>query len=275
MPHDLAGLIKKKKTVAVPGAFDAASALLIEAAGFEALYISGAGLSNSSGLPDTGILSRDEAVMLSSYITRAVKIPVIADVDTGFGGPKEVKKTVKAFEAIGVSAVQMEDQAFPKRCGHLPGKEVIDAGEFIKKIKASVSARASKKFLVIARTDARTVAGMDSAVERARMYVDAGADMVFPEALLSRDEFRYFSKSVKAPLIANMTEFGRTPYITVDEFNAMGYSIVLFPVTVFRAALKAVESSLAVLREKGTQKGLLKKMKTRDEIYRLLKYTPE
>ncbi len=274
MPEDLRSLFKEE-TIAAPGAFNAASAMLIEKAGFKALYISGAGLSNSAGLPDTGLLSRDNVANFSSYIINSVKVPVIVDVDTGFGGPTEVKKTVAAFEEIGAAAIHMEDQEFPKRCGHLPGKSVIPAKDFVKKIRAAVNARKDKGFLIIARTDARAVTGLNDAIERAKMYMEAGADMIFPEALENKEEFMLFSEAVRAPLAANMTEFGRTPYVTLDEFKGMGYSIVLFPMTCFRVAMKSLEAALAELRKKGTQKGLIEKMMTREELYRLLKYTFE
>ncbi len=274
MPEDLRSLFKEE-TIAAPGAFNAASAMLIEKAGFKALYISGAGLSNSAGLPDTGLLSRDNVANFSSYIINSVKVPVIVDVDTGFGGPTEVKKTVAAFEEIGAAAIHMEDQEFPKRCGHLPGKSVIPAKDFVKKIRAAVKARKDKGFLIIARTDARAVTGLNDAIERAKMYMEAGADMIFPEALENKEEFMLFSEAVRAPLAVNMTEFGRTPYVTLDEFKGMGYSIVLFPMTCFRVAMKSLEAALAELRKKGTQKGLIEKMMTREELYRLLKYTFE
>lgn len=261
-----------KGAVAVPGAFNAASALLIEKAGFRAVYVSGAGLSNSSGVPDVGVITRDESVRLSTYIIKAVSIPVIIDADTGYGGPTEVEKTVRAFEAAGASAIQIEDQEFPKRCGHLPGKTVVSAEEFAEKIRAAAGARKSRDFLIIARTDARAVNGLDDAIERARLYTKAGADAIFPEALESVDEFRRFSEAVKNPLVANMTEFGKTPYITVDEFGSMGYSVVLFPMTAFRAAMKAMEEALSTLKEKGTQKGMLLKLQTREELYRLIGY---
>lgn len=262
-----------KGTLAVPGAFNAASAMLIEKAGFEAAYISGAGLSNSNGLPDTGLLTMEEVVELSSFITRAVNIPAIIDADTGFGGPMEVRDTVAAFERIGAEAIQLEDQDFPKRCGHLPGKNVVPAREFVKKIKAAASARKEDDFLIIARTDARAVTGLDDAIERARMYVSAGADVIFPEALTSKEEFRKFSDAVDAPLMANMTEFGRTPYLTMEDFTEMGYSIVLFPMTCFRIAMKSMEEALSELKDRGTQKGFLHRMQTREELYALLKYS--
>lgn len=266
-------LIEEKKTIAVPGAFNALSAMLIEKAGFEAVYISGAGLSNSNGLPDTGELKREEVARLSSYIIKSVKAPTVLDADTGFGGPDEVKKTVELFEAIGAGAIQLEDQTFPKRCGHLPGKEVIPAAEFEEKIKAAASARKSSDFLIIARTDARAVSGLDDAIDRGKRYLDAGADMIFPEALKSAEEFSAFAFKVEGPLVANMTEFGKTPYLSLYDFRDMGYSMVLFPMTAFRVAMKAAEDALAELKAKGTQKRFLERMLTREEVYNLLGYS--
>ncbi len=272
MAVKLKTLIKNGMVVA-PGAFNAASAMLIEKAGFQAVYVSGAGLSNSCGLPDAGLLTRQGVARLSSCIINAVNIPAIVDADTGFGGPAEVKKTVKTFEAICASAIQLEDQVPQKRCGHLPGKRVITARAFAEKIRAAVAARKNRDFLIIARTDARGVAGLNDAVARAKLYVEAGADVIFPEALETQEEFLCFAKSLKgAPLMANMTEFGKTPYLTVKDFKRMGYSIVIFPVTAFRAAMKAAETAMNELKNKGTQRGLLKKMLTRAELYELLKY---
>lgn len=271
MPAGLDALIKKG-VLTVPGVYSAAVAMLAQDAGFKALYISGAGLSNSNGLPDAGVLTRDEVKNLSSYIIRAVKIPAIIDADTGFGGPGEAAKTVSEFESIGACAIQLEDQEFPKRCGHLPGKRVIAAKDFAEKIRSAAAAR--RRLLIIARTDARAVTGLHDAIERARLYIKAGADMIFPEALESKSEFLTFAQAVKgqAPLMANMTEFGKSPYLTVREFDDMGYSLVIFPMTCFRASMRACADTLAALKEKGTQKGLLKNMMTRQEINRLLKY---
>ncbi len=271
----LKALFKKgARANVIPGAFNAASGLLIEDAGFPALYVSGAGLAAGCGLPDTGELTLVEVAVLSSYITNAVNIPVIIDADTGFGGPDAIKKTVAALEGIGASAIQLEDQTFPKRCGHLPGKTVIPAKEFAKKIRAAIGARASRDFLVIARTDARAVNGIDDAIGRAKTYLDAGADAIFPEALANKREFAEFAACVDAPLVANMTEFGSTPYITAREFGAMGYAAALFPMTVFRASMKAAKDALRELKTKGTQKGILKDLQTRSELYDLLGYSP-
>lgn len=269
--NGLRGLIGKE-TIAVPGAYDAASALLAQKAGFKAVYISGAGLSNSRGLPDTGLLNRDEVAKAASYIINATGMPAIVDADTGFGGPSEAAKTVKAFERIGAGAVQIEDQTFPKRCGHLQGKTLISGRAFAAKIRAAAKARKDRDFLIIARTDAASVEGLDGAIERARLYVEAGADVIFPEALAGKEEFLRFSSAIDAPVMANMTEFGKTPYLTVADFKRLGCSIVIFPMTSFRVAMKAMERALGELMTKGTQKGLLEKMQTRAELYKLLGY---
>ncbi len=273
MERSLGGLMKQGALV-LPGVYDALSAMLAEKAGFKAVYISGAGLSNSRGLPDTGVLSRADFIRLVSYIINAISIPAVVDADTGFGGPAEVKNTVRLLEGVGAWAIQLEDQAWPKRCGHLAGKTLISAEAFAKKLKAACSARKKKGLLIIARTDARAVEGIEAAIERALIYKKAGADVIFPEALESRDEFLLFSKAVKGPLMANMTEFGKTPYISAKEFDRLGYSMALFPMTALRIAAKAIENAYKTLKLKGTQKGLLKSMQTRKELYKLLKYEP-
>jgi methylisocitrate lyase len=268
------GSLMKQGALVLPGVYDALSAMLAEKAGFKAVYISGAGLSNSRGLPDTGVLSRADFIRLVSYIINAISIPAVVDADTGFGGPAEVKNTVRLLEGVGAWAIQLEDQAWPKRCGHLAGKTLISAEAFAKKLKAACSARKKKGLLIIARTDARAVEGIEAAIERALIYKKAGADVIFPEALESRDEFLLFSKAVKGPLMANMTEFGKTPYISAKEFDGLGYSMALFPMTALRIAAKAIENAYKTLKLKGTQKGLLKSMQTRKELYKLLKYEP-
>lgn len=258
--------------IAPGGAFDAFVALMIQQLGFEALYVSGAAFSSSLGLPDLGVFTLDELVRFTKYITDAVDIPVIVDTDTGFGETLNVVRTVREFESIGASAIHIEDQELPKKCGHLSGKHVVPADEMIKKIKAAVEARRDGNFLIIARTDARGTYGLDEAIWRAQAYVEAGADIIFPEALENKEEFARFAREVKAPLLANMTEFGKTPYIAAKEFEEMGYRIVIFPVTTFRVAMKAVRDALIELKEKGTQKDLLSKMISRQEQYEVIHY---
>jgi methylisocitrate lyase len=263
----------KKGVVALPGAFNAATALLVERCGFQAVYISGAGLANGvAGLPDVGLLSLNEVVCQASYIARSVQIPAIVDGETGFGGPLHTVHAVEAFEQAGLAGVHFEDQVMPKRCGHLSGKQLVSPEEMVEKIKAAVEARSDPNFLIIARTDARGVNGMGDAIFRAHCYWEAGADVIFPEALESMKEFKEFARKVKAPLMANMTEFGRTPYLSVKEFVEMGYRMVLFPMTPFRVAMKAVQQALSELKNTGTQKRLLGRMQTRQELYDLVGY---
>ncbi|MCP9461315.1 MAG: methylisocitrate lyase [Nitrospira sp.] len=264
-------------TVVLPGAFNALTALQIEQAGFQALYVSGAGLAAARGLPDLGLLSMAEVIADAAAIARAVSIPAIVDVDTGFGPPLAVMRTVEECERAGLAGIQIEDQELPKRCGHLPGKRLVSLDEMTSKIHAACHARHDPALVIIARTDARAVEGLEGAVTRARAYVEAGADVIFPEALESAEEFRRFADQLAkegstVPLLANMTEFGRTPYLSVAEFESLGYRVVLFPVTALRVAAKAVELLLAELKRQGSQRHLVEQMQTRHELYDLLRY---
>lgn len=262
-------------TVALPGALNALSARLIEREGFEALYVSGAVLANSvGGVPDVGLMTLTELETHCAHIARGTSIPIVADADTGFGGPENAARTVRLLEAAGVSGLHLEDQEFPKRCGHLEGKTLVPVEEFREKIAAAAAAKSSPNFLLIARTDARGVEGYDEAVRRAHAYLEAGADAIFPEALQDADELRRFAKDVPALLLANMTEFGKTPYLAVDELGELGYRLIIFPVTLQRVAVKAMEVALRVLRREGTQKSFLDCMQTRRELYDLLDYDP-
>jgi len=259
----------------MPGAHNAATARLIERAGFEAVYISGAGLANATvGVPDIGLLSLAEVAQFAGYIARAVRIPVLVDADTGFGGPASAAKAVRAFERAGLAGMHIEDQVFPKRCGHLAGKAIVPVEEMAGKIRAAVKARSDPDFLIVARTDARAVEGLEAAVVRARAYLAAGADAIFPEALETMREFREFARKVRAPLMANMTEFGRSPSLSVRQLAAAGYRMVLFPLTAFRVSMRATEECLRDLRRRGTQRSWLGRMQTRAELYELLGYDP-
>ncbi|MBE7505821.1 MAG: methylisocitrate lyase [Planctomycetia bacterium] len=261
------------KTVQMPGAFNALTARAIERAGFEAVYVSGAGLSNAVfGLPDVGLVSATEAVEHSRRIVNAVTLPVVVDADTGFGEAINTARTVAEMEAAGVSAVHLEDQVLPKKCGHLDGKELIPAEAMAEKIRAACAARSDKDFMIIARTDARGVTSFEDAVDRARRYLDAGADGIFPEAMQSAEELAKFADKVKAPLLANMTEFGKTPLLTLSELSRMGYKMVIYPQTALRVAFKAVTEMLAELHRDGDQNGWLSRMQTRKELYELLDY---
>jgi methylisocitrate lyase len=263
-------------TVVMPGAINALSARLIEHAGFEAIYLSGAVLSNSVvGVPDVGLTTLSEAVYHATRCAAVTTIPVVADADTGFGAAAEnAARTVEEFERAGLSGLHLEDQEFPKRCGHLEGKTLVSQDEFCARLAVAVAARRDPDFLIIARTDARGVSSYDDAVERAHAYLKAGADALFPEALENREELARFARDVQAPLLANMTEFGKTPYMTVDEFADLGYAMVIFPVTLQRVAMKAMEGALTALRATGTQRELLDRMQTRPELYDLLGYQP-
>jgi methylisocitrate lyase len=246
-------------------------ALLAERMGFEALYLSGAALTGFLAMPDIGLITLSELATMTRYITRVVGVPLIVDADTGFGEAINVARTIRDLEDAGAAAIQIEDQVMPKRCGHLPGKSVIPAVDMMKKIRAAVDAR-RRDTLIVARTDARDVEGLEGAIERAQLYVEAGADVIFPEALRSLEEFREFARRVKAPLLANMTEFGKTPYISVQEFREAGYKVVIFPATLFRISLGAAREALEVLKSQGTQKSLLDRMMSREDFYKLIGY---
>ena len=264
-------------TIAMPGAFNALTALQIERAGFDALYVSGAAISAARGLPDIGLISLAEMAADAAVIANAVAIPALVDADTGYGPPSMVREAVREFERVGLAGMQLEDQEAAKKCGHLPGKRVVPIEDMVAKLTAAVQARSHPDFLIVARTDARAVEGMEAAIRRAKAYADAGADILFPEALLSAEEFGAFAREmtqsgVHVPLMANMTEFGKTPYLRVSEFEALGYRAVLFPVSALRVAARAVETLLAELTCVGTQREWLDRMMPRQELYDLLRY---
>lgn len=270
----LGRLIAGPGTLAVPGVFNPAVALLAEKAGFRSLYFSGAAFANSMGLPDLGVTTLQEVAEAAGRIAEAVpSLPLIVDVDTGFGETVNVARTVREMERAGAAAIQIEDQAMPKRCGHLSGKELVEPEEMAKKVIAAKRA-AKTGLLVIARTDAEEEEGLDGAVARARLYQRAGADIIFPEALRSKEDFAEFAKKVKGTLLANMTEFGKTPYISVSEFSKLGdgYKLVIFPVTTFRAAMNSARDALDALSKTGTQKGIVDRLMTRDEFNELIDY---
>lgn len=251
------------------GAFNPFVARLAEEVGFGAIYVSGAGLSNSLARADEGWLSRRHVLDFTRSITEVVSAPVIVDVDTGFGGPKAAAETMRRMKAVGAAAIQIEDQDIDyKRCGHLEGKRLVSTARMAAKVAAARDARGDGGPLVIARTDARAVEGLEASIERATRYVEAGADMVFPEALTSRDEFEAFREALQVPLVANMTEFGKSPWLTDAEFEAMGYDVVLHPVTAFRFMAKAVRDALRTMKEAGYQKPLVDAgaLMTREEI---------
>jgi methylisocitrate lyase len=261
--------------VMLPGVPNAAIARQVERAGFDAVYISGAGMANATaGVPDIGLLSMSEVVRLAGYAASAVTIPAIVDADTGFGGAENVARTICELEKAGLAGCHIEDQEFPKRCGHLAGKSVVDVDEMAGRITAAVKARRDEDFMIIARTDARAVENFDQTVERALRYLKAGADAIFPEALQSADEFKTFAREVKAPLLANMTEFGKSPLLSSQELSDFGYRMVIFPQSAFRVSMKVTEEFLRDLKKAGTQSGWIQKMQTREQLYKLLDYDP-
>ena len=261
--------------VAMPGVFNASLGRMVERAGFGAVYISGAGLCNATaGVPDVGLLTLTEVAQLAGYVARAVKIPAIVDADTGFGGAENAARTIEEFERAGLAGCHIEDQEFPKRCGHLAGKSLVAVDDMNAKIAAAAAAKRDKDFLLIARTDARAVESFAKAVERAQSYLTAGADAIFPEALQNEQEFRDFAKEVKAPLLANMTEFGKSPLLSLGQLAEMGYRMVIYPQTAFRVSMFAVEEMLRDLKKTGTQQGWLERMQTRQDLYDLLDYDP-
>ncbi|MPZ88866.1 MAG: methylisocitrate lyase [Nitriliruptorales bacterium] len=267
-------LIERDEILVAPGAYDAITGRLIEANGYEAVYMTGGGTVNAHlGLPDTGLATMTEMVENAGRIAQAVSVPVICDADTGYGNAVNTMRTVRAYEAAGVAGIHIEDQVAPKRCGHLDGKQIVPVEEMTGKVRAAAEARADDDFVIIARTDAPAVEGVDKAIERARSYVAAGADVIFSEALTSEEEFRRFADAgVGAPLLANMTEFGKTPYLSTGQFQDIGYSVVIFPMLAFRTMVKAVDNALGELRARGTQTGMLDRMTTREELYKLVDY---
>ena len=259
--------------VQAPGAPNALIGRLIEEMGFPAMYLSGAAFSAGVlALPDIGLFTLTELVQQVQLLTSRVTVPVIVDADTGFGDTANVERTIAELERAGAAAIQLEDQELPKRCGHLSGKSLVTTDAMCAKLRAAAAARADEDTVILARTDARGVDSFDAAVERAKRYVDAGADWIFPEALTTREEFEAFAKAIDVPLVANMTEFGNSPLLEFDELAEMGYRVVLYPVTLLRVAMKAVESTLTLLAADGTQRELLDLMQTRQELYDLLEY---
>ena len=264
-----------KGAITMPGVPNAAMARQVEQVGFDAVYVSGAGMANATaGLPDIGLLTLTEVAQLAGYIAKAVKIPAIVDADTGFGGSENVGRTIHELERAGLAGCHIEDQEFPKRCGHLAGKSIIDLEEMVERIKAAVAARHDPDFMIVARTDARAVEDFDRTVDRAQNYLAAGADAIFPEALQSAGEFRDFANEIDLPLLANMTEFGKSPLLSFEGLSDFGYRMVIFPMSAFRVAMKASEEFLRALKKNGAQSDWLEKMQTREELYELLDYDP-
>ncbi|GEB34452.1 methylisocitrate lyase [Brevibacillus parabrevis] len=266
----LRSLMSAPDILQIPGAHDAMAAIVAKQAGFSALYLSGAAYTASRGLPDLGIVTSSETAERAKDLVRATNLPVLVDIDTGFGGVLNAARTAREMVEAHVAAVQIEDQQLPKKCGHLNGKQLVTTEEMAQKI--SVMKEVAPTLLIVARTDARSVEGLEAAIARAAAYVEAGADAIFPEALESEGEFRLFAEKIKVPLLANMTEFGKTPYYSAQQFAEMGYQMVIYPVTSLRAAAKAYERIFSMIKTHGTQKAALSDMQTRSELYEAISY---
>jgi methylisocitrate lyase len=262
------------KLLRFPGAFNPLSAMMIEKKGFEGVYISGSVLSNDLGYPDVGLTTLSEVGMRGRQISRVTKLPSIIDADTGFGVPMNAARTIQEFIELGISGCHLEDQENPKRCGHLDGKSLITTSEMVQKIQAANLARKlDPNFVIIARTDARASEGIDKAIDRAKAYADAGADVIFTEALVDEKDFETFRKAVKTPLLANMTEFGKSKLLTHKQLENAGYNIVIYPVTLLRLAMKAAENGLDAILKDGTQESTVPTMQTRQQLYDLTEYS--
>ncbi len=255
-----------------PGAFAPIVALLVEEAGFDGLYISGAGIAAEKGLPDIGLTSQEETVSRAHNIARVSDLPAIVDIDTGFGEAMNAARTIRRLEEMGLAGCHMEDQVNPKRCGHLDNKQLIATDEMCRKLRAAADAKRDSNFLLIARTDARGPEGLESSIERIKAYADSGADMIFPEAPQSEAEFEAFRAATDLPLLANMTEFGKSPILDAARLEALGFNIVIYPMTAMRLALKAIEDGLATLKQDGSQAALVENMWTRARLYETLGY---
>lgn len=263
-------LVDRPGIAQLPGAYNGLSALQAQAAGFEGLYLSGAAMSAQMGLPDLGMITIDDVCFFIRQMARVTQLPILVDGDTGFGEALNVMQMVRAFEEAGAGAVQIEDQLLPKKCGHLNDKKLAPAPDMAAKVAAARKAR--KHLYIIARTDALEREGLDGAIARAKLYVEAGADAIFPEALNDAEAFARFSAEVKVPLLANMTEFGKTPFMTAQQFQALGYKMVIWPVSALRVAAKAHEELYTTIRKDGWAKPMLDRMQTRAELYATIGY---
>lgn len=268
----LRGRLQEERLLMMPGALNPLSARLIQDTGFEAAYLSGAVLAADLGLPDIGLTTSTEIAARAQQTTRATDLPVLVDADTGFGEPMNAARTVQLMEDAGLAGLHLEDQVNPKRCGHLDGKTITSREEMVRRLRGAVDARRDPDFLLMARTDARGVEGLDAAIDRAKAYVDAGADAIFPEALAGEAEYEAFRQAVDVPLLANLTEFGKTPLLNTRTLENLGYNIALYPVTLLRIAMGAVEEGLRTIAAEGTQESLLPRMQTRSRLYELLGY---
>jgi methylisocitrate lyase len=260
------------KLLRFPGAFNPLSARLIQRHGFDGVYISGAVISADLALPDIGLTTLTEVAGRAQQIARVTGLPSLLDADTGFGEPMNVARTVQVLEDAGVAGIHIEDQVNPKRCGHLDGKDVVDRDTAVRRIKAAVAARRDPGFVIGARTDAAAVAGMDDAIERAKAYAGAGADLIFPEAMADEADFERFRAAIDLPILANMTEFGKSKLLDAKTLENLGVNVVIYPVTLLRLAMHAAETGLADIASRGSQEGLLDRMQHRRDLYDLLDY---
>jgi len=267
--EDFEKKLSSKKILRIPGAYNPLTAKLIEEIGYDGIYVSGGVMSNDLGYPDIGLTTLKEVSYRANQISRVTNLPTIVDADTGF---KSCKETVNIFEKLGITGIHIEDQFSQKRCGHLDNKELISKEEMIKKIKLSINSRKDKNFKIIARTDANSVDGLDKMIERAKAYQDAGADIIFPEALQNEKEFEKVRKNLNIYLLANMTEFGKTKLLSYNQLENFGYNIVIYPVSTQRLAMKSVEEGLKDIFERGHQNNIIDKMQTRKRLYELVEY---
>ena len=265
--------ITENKPLMVVGTINAYAAMLAKSAGHKAIYLSGAGVANASyGIPDLGITSLEDVLIDARRICNACDLPLLVDIDTGWGGAFNIARTIKELEGAGVAAVHIEDQVTQKRCGHRPNKEIVTTSEMVDRLKAAVDGRTNADFFIMARTDAYANEGIEGAVERSSRYLEAGADGIFLEAVHSLDEYKVLREKISAPILANITEFGKTPLLTAEELASAGVDIMLFPLSAFRAMSKSAEEVYNVIAQQGTQQDLLGKMQTRDELYKQLDY---
>ncbi|MFY0628000.1 MAG: methylisocitrate lyase [Reichenbachiella sp.] len=264
--------LKSGKLLKFPGAYNPMVAMIIEQTGFDGVYISGAVMSNSLGLPDIGFTTLTEVTQSAAQIAKVSSLPTILDIDTGFGETMSVARTINELEYMGLAGCHIEDQVNPKRCGHLDNKTIVPVSDMVMKVKAAADAKIDKNFVVMARTDAASSEGLEKAIDRAKAYVDAGADMIFPEAMRGEEDFEAFRKAIDVPLLANMTEFGKSKLLNASQLENLGYNMVLYPVTTQRLAMKAVEDGLKSIMDHGTQEPIIDKMQTRKRLYEILKY---
>ena len=255
-----------------PGAHAPIVSLIIEEQGFDGVYISGAALSAELGLPDIGLTTLTEVSQRGRQISRVTDLPALIDIDTGFGEPMSAARSIQELEELGLAGCHLEDQVNPKRCGHLDNKSIVPTKEMVMKLRAASDAKKDPNFLLMARTDARASEGLDAAIDRCRAYIDAGADAIFPEALQDWEEYEKVREAIDVPLLANLTEFGKTPLLTKNELEELGYNIAIYPVTSLRLAIKAVEDGFAKLGKDGTQREIVDRMQTRSRLYELIRY---